>query len=324
VLASKSALVALDDEVKKYNVPGTDFLDVPWQRSFYQGKQYAIPLDVHPLIYLYNKKVFKDAGVLAADGTFKAPANLDGWLKVFQTVKTKTKAFPYSMAVGSGGGMYREFVSMLYQFGGTILTDDNKKAAFNSPAGVQALQLMADLVFKYKYAPENLAQPATFTMFKAGESGGEGYGVWRTGAYEAEKTVEVGTSFYPVFGKAPAFWANSHTLALPVQKQRDETKVAASMKLINWLTNNTIMWTKAGHVPSRKSVIASKEYQSLANRPFASDISMLSNVKYAPAITTLDEVEKYITEAVQAVVVGKKETKKVLDEAAAKVNGILK
>ena len=82
------------------------------------------------------------------------------------------------------------------------------------------------------------------------ESGGEGYGVWRTGAYEAEKTVEIGTSFYPTFGKTAAFWANSHTLALPVQKARDEAKVAASMKLINWLTNNTIMWTKAGHVPS--------------------------------------------------------------------------
>jgi maltose-binding protein MalE len=51
---------------------------------------------------------------------------------------------------------------------------------------------------------------------------------------------------------------------------------------------------------------------------------MLANVKYAPAITTLDEVEKFITEAVQAVVVGKKEVKKVLDEAASKVNAVLK
>jgi multiple sugar transport system substrate-binding protein len=83
------------------------------------------------------------------------------------------------------------------------------------------------------------------------------------------------------------------------------------------------MWTKAGHVPSKKSVINSKEYQSLANRPFAADISMLANVKYAPAVTSLDEVERYVIEAVQAAVIARKDPQQVLDAAAQKVNSLL-
>ncbi len=323
VLAPKGALRPLDELIKKYAIPGDDFLDVPWKRSFYDGKQYGVPLDVHPMIYLYNKKVMGAAGLLGADGRFQAPANLEGWLKVLDTVKAKTKASAYCFAANSVG-IYREWFGYLYQNGGTFLTADNKKAAFNGPEGVQALKLLQDFIYKYKYTPENLTNAQTFAMFKNNEIGGEGYGVWRTGAYEKEQGVEFGTTFFPVFGKQPAFWANSHVFALPQQKQTNSQKIAASMQFINWMTNNTIMWTKAGHVPSRKSVINSKEYQSLSNRPFSSDISMLANVKYAPAISTLDEVEKYVIEAVQAALIAKKDPKQALDDAAQKVNGVLK
>jgi multiple sugar transport system substrate-binding protein len=322
VLASKGALVSLDSEIKKAGINGSDFLDVPWQRTFYQGKQYAVPLDVHPIIYFYNKKVYRKAGLLDAAGNFQPPSSPDGWMKVFETVKTKTNAYPYNTAANSTG-IYREWFGLLYQFGGTLLTADNKKAAFNGPAGVQALQLLQDFIFKYKYAPENLTNAQTLTMFKNDEAGGEAYGVWRTGVYEADSKVEFGATFFPTFGKTPAFWANSHVLALPQQKTLDPQKVAASMKLINWLTDHTIMWTKAGHVPSKKSVINGKEYQSLPNRPFAADISMLANVKYAPAVTSLDEVERYVIEAVQAAVIAKKDPKQALDAAAQKVNSVL-
>jgi multiple sugar transport system substrate-binding protein len=322
VLASKGALFPIDEDIKKMNIQGNDFLDIPWQRSFYQGKQYAIPLDVHPVILLYNKKVLQDAGLLGSNGTFSPPSSADGWMKVFETIKAKTKAVPFNFAANSVG-LYREWFGLLHQFGGTLLTPDNKKAAFNSPEGIAALQLLVDFVYKYGYSQANLTIQQTFTMFKNNEAAFEGYGVWRTGAYEKEN-IDFGTTFYPTFGKQPAFWANSHVFALPQQRTKDNQKIEASMKFINWMTNNTIMWTKAGHVPSRKSVINSKEYQSLKNRPFASDISMLSYVKYAPAITTLDEVEKFVIEAVQASVITKKDVKQSLDEAAQKVNNVLK
>ncbi len=323
VLAPKGALRPMDELVKKYAIPGDDFLDVPWKRSFYDGKQYGVPLDVHPMIYLYNKKVMKAAGLLGADGKFQAPTTLEGWLKVLDTVKAKTGTSAYALAANSVGA-YREWFGFLYQNGGTLLTADNKKAAFNGPEGVQALRMMQDLIYKYKYAPENLTNAQTLAMFKNNEAAGEAYGVWRTGVYEADKNVEFGTTFFPQVGKQPAFWANSHVFALPQGKTTDNQKLAASMTFINWMTNNTIMWTKAGHVPSRKSVINGKEYQSLPNRPFASDLSMLANVKYAPAISSLDEVEKYVTEGVQAALIAKKDPKQALDDAAAKVNAVLK
>ncbi len=322
VLASKGALFPIDDDIKRMNIPGDDFLDVPWQRTFFQGKQYAVPLDVHPLILFYNTKVLREAGLIGTDGKFAPPTTPEGWLKAFETIKTKTKAVPYNFAANSTG-LYREWFGLLHQFGGTLLSADNKRAAFNSLEGVAALQLLVDFVYKYGYSKENLTVQQTFTMFKNNESATEGYGVWRTGAYEKEN-IEFGTTFYPTFGKQPAFWANSHVFALPQQRKKDTQKVDASMKFINWMTNNTIMWTKAGHVPSRKSVIKSKEYQALNNRPFAKDISMLSYVKYAPAITSLDEVEKFVIEAVQAAVIAKKDVKQALDDAAQKVNNVLK
>ena len=95
-------------------------------------------------------------------------------------------------------------------------------------------------------------------MFQEGDSAAEGYGVWRTGAYEDVEGLNFDAEAYPVFGEEPAVWANSHVFVLPEQRNRDEAKDAAALEFIDWMTNQTLMWTDAGHIPSRVSVIESE------------------------------------------------------------------
>ena len=51
------------------------FATVPWQASFYKGRQLALPLDVHPIGLYYNTQLFKDAGIVDANGQAKPPRN---------------------------------------------------------------------------------------------------------------------------------------------------------------------------------------------------------------------------------------------------------
>jgi multiple sugar transport system substrate-binding protein len=320
--ASQGALYNLDEMVDEYGIEASDFLEIPWQRSSYEGSRYGIPLDVHPLVFFYNPAIFEEAGLLDDQGRFSRPETREGWIEAMQAVKEQTDAVPYPLA-SMGAAAYRDWFSLLHQNGGSFLNEDNSAAAFNSPAGVDALQFWVDHVHEHEFSPEGLTFPQTFTMFEQGDSAMEGYGVWRTGAYEGTEGLEFEADVYPTFGDQPAWWANSHVFVLPRQRNRDEQRVEAALAFIDWMTNNTIMWTEAGHIPPRRSVIESEEYQSLPHRPLK-DPALLENVVYPPLVVQLNEIENAVIEELQGALLGQKSAERALEDAERRVNSILR
>ena len=319
--ATQNALHPLNDLINEVGLPAEDFLPIPWELSQYDGTRYAVPLDIHTLALFYNTQILEEAGLLNEEGKFEQPETREGWLEVFETIQNRTDAVPWPLA-SLGSAAYRDWFSLLHQNGGQLLADDRTRAAFNSPEGIDALQFWVDHVREHGYSPEGLTFPQTFTMFQEGDSAMEGYGVWRTGAYEGVEGLEFDVGPYPVFGEEPAMFADSHVFVLPAQRTRNDAKDRAALRFIDWMTNNTIMWTKAGHVPPRVSVIESEEYQSLPHRPYK-DVTVLQHVRYPPAHVNLNEIETAILEELQAALGGVKTPERALADAEVRVNNIL-
>jgi multiple sugar transport system substrate-binding protein len=319
--AVQGALHPLDELIAEAELPEEDFLPIPWELSQYEGTRYAVPLDIHTLVLFYNKQILEEAGLLNEDGTFEQPDSREGWLEVFETLKERTDATPWPLA-SLGSAAYRDWFSLLHQNGGQLITDDGTRAAFNSPEGIDALQFWVDHVRTHQYSPDGLTFPQTFTMFQEGDSAMEGYGAWRTGAYEAIEGLEFDVGPYPVFGDQPAMFADSHVFVLPAQRTRDEAKDRAALRFIDWMTSNTIMWTEAGHIPPRVSVIESEEYQSLPHRPYK-DLAALENIRYPPLQVNILEIETIILEEIQAALGGVKTSERALADAEQRVNSIL-
>ena len=63
---------------------GEDYLPSTWQGGLYQGKRYAIPLDVPQHLLYVNVKVMRDAGLAGPDGKPKVPATRDEVLAMAQ------------------------------------------------------------------------------------------------------------------------------------------------------------------------------------------------------------------------------------------------
>src|SRR6266566_1743820 len=61
--ASKGILEPLDDYMKADGFDTTAFVPTAHQSNQYQGKTYALPIAVHTLLLMYNKKLFADAGI---------------------------------------------------------------------------------------------------------------------------------------------------------------------------------------------------------------------------------------------------------------------
>jgi len=56
------------DEIKAAGLDAKNYAPANWAAAQVDGKQYAIPLDIHSIILYYNKDLLKAAGLLGDDG----------------------------------------------------------------------------------------------------------------------------------------------------------------------------------------------------------------------------------------------------------------
>ncbi len=126
------------------------------------GKLYGVPDGFTPMVVYYNPAVFKKAGVPAP----KTSWSWNDWLKTAQRLtldkngrNATNPAFDPNNVVQWGYRVRKypfEWVYHLWQNGGDVLSPNGKTASgyLDSPASIEALQFLADLVVKYHVAPK--------------------------------------------------------------------------------------------------------------------------------------------------------------------------
>jgi len=153
--ARRNLLVPMDDWLAKYPRPGWPDHFYPSQvQSFVDnGKQMAFPYDWAPGIFYINNDLIEKAG-------FKVPDENTTWDQIMQMAQkiSKNTNDPKTAIWGLGnipttwtGGLYW----IVKEFGGDFWTPDLKTATITDPKTIQALQLVADQVWKYKVAPSS-------------------------------------------------------------------------------------------------------------------------------------------------------------------------
>ena len=104
-----------------------DFYDGFWQGLTFNGKTYAFPWYASTGGLVFSRKIMQDAG-LDPD---KPPKTWDEAITASKTIKDKTGKYGLLMTVGQG-----ELVQILQQEGVSMVTEDRKKAALNTPDAV--------------------------------------------------------------------------------------------------------------------------------------------------------------------------------------------
>jgi len=302
-----------------------DYVERAWGGTLINGKRYAIPLDMHPLALYYNTKLFEEAG-LDPD---KPPTNreelIDYAQKLTKDIDNDGVTDQYGIGIAYSGGIpFRIWMSLIWQHeGGAILTDDLKKAAFNTQAGIESLQFLQDLVYKYKVIPEEEASPdddfskELVAMIITGP--------WAMFDFSALEDFEYRTAPMPVIYDQPATWGDSHILALADTGNKD--KMEASMKLVKFISDQSIIWTvKAGHLPVKREILESDEFKKLElSQAFANSLDF---TYYYPSITKKEEVfgreaTSPFVMMIESVLLNQETSKKAIEKAEKVVNKIL-
>ena len=141
-LARQPKLVDLTDAVKSPDMNWEDFYPSERDAATVNGKVVGLPALVDNLSLVYNKDLFTQAGVAfpTNDWTWEDFRNA---AKKLTNPSTKTYGWAY-VNDGSEDTVWR-FLAMLWQAGGDLLNSDNTKPAFDSPAGLAALQQLHDM-----------------------------------------------------------------------------------------------------------------------------------------------------------------------------------
>lgn len=284
------------------------------------GKIIGIPALVDNLALVYNKKLFKQAGL--------APPTPQWTWSDFENAALKLtnpadKQFGWAYVNDGSEDTVWRYWAMLWQAGGSILSPDGKHAGFDSAAGIKAATLLQNLAAKHAIYLDN-GSDNYLSVFDGGHIGMLWTGPWDLSQIIQSK-VDYGVTTLP--GDV-----NHQTISGPdnwVMFNNGAAHVQAAWTFLKWLTSPAVdlKWsTMTGDLPVRASVSKLPGYKKFtAKYPgIAVWASNLANATQSrPQLTTYPKISTAVGQAIQAVLLGKATPQHALSQAAQQVNGIL-
>ncbi len=262
-----------------------DFAPATWEAVTVDGKQYAVPLDTHPIVLYYNKDLLEAAGMLDENGLPKGMDSMEGFTATLQALKDNGVQFPLGSVTADGNFMFRTIYSLMGQQDGELMTDGEFLAGDNAEKLTNALTVLAG------WTSEGLQStytdyPATVALFTSGEAAMMINGVWEvptmTDLNAQGKLFNWGAVELPVIFDHPSTYADSHSFALPANQGKEMTpeKRAAVLEVISWIEKNSLFWATAGHIPAYGPVTESAEYKAM--EPNATYSPLTANMIFDP------------------------------------------
>ncbi len=147
------------------------------------------------------------------------------------------------------------------------------------------MQVVADWV-KDGYAPEYTDYPSAVALFTSGESAMMINGVWEVPTMadlESQgKLFNWGAIELPVMFNHACTYADSHSFAIPnnVGKPATPKSTLPCSKVIKWMSEHSLFWATAGHIPANSSVTATDEYKAM--QPQATYAKVTANQVFDP------------------------------------------
>lgn len=282
------------------------------------GQVIGFPAIVDNLALLYNKSVF-DAR--------KVPYPTDDWSwDDFRAAAKKLtdpaeKIYGTAYSVSGSEDTTWHLWPMLWQRGGAVLSPDQKKAAFNSQAGVDSLEFWRAMTIDDKSVYLDQTDQRYPPLFQDGRIGMIISGPWELNDLIKKKT-QYGVAMLPGINgdhqtvSGPDLWA--------LLDNHDANRAYWSYELIKWLTSaeGDSQWNLAqGNLPLRTSETSLPAYQEYVKKFPGVDklVANLANAKQArPTVSGYVEMSRHVGEAIAQALQGAATPKDALDQAAAK------
>jgi multiple sugar transport system substrate-binding protein len=317
-------VVNLTKVVQRPGVNWDDFFVGERDVATVKGKVIGVPALVDNLAVVYNKKLFAQAG-LALPGPDWTWSQFQADAKKLTNPAAKQFGTAY-VTPGTEDTVWH-WEALLWEADGQLLSPDGTKAAFDSAAGLKALDTLQTMAVTDKSMYLDPTDSAYGNLFNSGKIGMLVTGPWDLSAFPS---VDYGVQVMPSY---PGASAGHQSISGPdnwVVFNNGSAHVTAAEKFILWLTAPAQVryWSlKTGDLPTRQSVTDSASFsqQMDATLPGVSTfVSNLGNVKQArPQIPQYPKISQALGTMIVSVLLGKSQPQAALTAAAQQVNQIL-
>src|SRR6266576_5118468 len=303
-LMKTGKLLALDDLMAKTGVNKSDFVSSLINAFSYNGKVYGIPKDFNTLGLVYNKDLFKAAGIAE-------PTNDWSWTDLSAAAKKLTTGGVVGLSLPADAA---RFVPFLWQAGGDLNNINNAagQAATDFYTGFEAKDSVSKL-------PSELGMGWPGEAFEKGKAAMVFEGGWLPADLNNNfKTVNYGVVQMPkgTAGKSNLIFTVSYSVSAKTKNPN------AAWALTNFLTgaDNQAKVLKAGFaLPTRQAL--SSQITNTNSKAIFDGAPYGKPFNYAS--TNTGKVNDAIGKALESVMLGKSNVKDALDKLATTIKPLL-
>jgi len=317
-------VVNLTNVVQQPGVNWNDFWTGERDVATVNGKVIGVPALVDNLAVVYNKTLFAQAGLQPPGpnwtwSEFEADA-----AKLTNPAK---KQFGTAYVTPADEDTVWHWEALLWEAGGQILNSSNTKAAFDSPAGLEALNTLRTMAVTDKSMYLDPSDSTYVNLFNSGRIGMLVTGPWDLSSFP---NVKYGVQVMPSFPGV-----NSHqTISGPdnwvIFSNGSQQRVTKAEKFLLWLTapaQVSYFSIATGDLPIRQSVQQAPGFLQKMNQGLPgvdTFVTNLGNVEQArPQLATYPKVSAILGPMIVSVLLGKSQPQAALDSAAQQVNAAL-
>jgi multiple sugar transport system substrate-binding protein len=268
----------------------------------FDGEMYALPYDLHGLLWHLNLDLFEKAGLMGERGPV-LPSSPEELLVQAGAVQARTGK-PYLAIPSQTDPMPTwMFETWVWQQGAQLIGDDGRKATIDSPETRRALDLLA-LLYERGVANPGQDYAGAEQAFLSGEAAVLVNGTWVVDSYYTQTArPQTGLRRYaprtvPRLFRTAAAWTDSHVWVLPRQEQHDLRRHEAAVRFLAYLFQHSKAWAKTGHLPARRSVTESADVMRLPGRD--GYLSMASIARALPKVERHRAVQDALAQQVNA------------------------
>ena len=321
-IAEKGALLDLDAAVPA--AERAKYFDGLWAGGRFRGRSYGIPWYIAPPVLFFNSDLFKKAGLDALN----PPESEDEMIEAARLIKDRTKDYGFMPLIDGTRLMHR-----FRENGLPMLSEDGKRAVFNSPAHVAYLERYVDL-FKKDYFPDDTLRrgfTGAVERYSAGQLGMLLVGpqfLLRIKESNPEIYAKTFVAPYPM-GRGKVIHAGLMALTVPRASKHQQEAVKFALYVTN--DENQLEFAKLpGTVifPSTKKAAADPFFKQKGAGPEWKARSIAADeLKFGRDLTVVvsnqSELYKIFREAVESAFFGKMSPKEALDWAVREWNARL-
>lgn len=273
---------------------------------------YALPIIADTQLFFYRTDLID-----------KAPVTWDDVLALAPESDPASGRYLMAMRGVSGNPVVTEWFPYLYSFGGEMF-DEQWNVKFNSPEGIEALQLFVDLK---EFQPEGVEH------FDAPEQG--------TCYLQGQCMMNIEWTGYIALAENPdtSQVVGNTGWTIPPRKERHASELGnfmmgiaagsenkeAALEFLKWFTSDETQreLARRGGIPVRTNVLADTELQQ--ERPWLATIkTALENGVARPRTPEWSTIEAILGEHLHRAVIGEETPQQALDAASAEVTEYLR